>query len=331
LIAVGGFHEHAHTMFSFTEMFWHCFVKRCCDELELERVKEVTQDLQHNNYSHHQNFHHVATIAAVSFLMQDVTDPPPSMFVADPARYLANVQNATGIVLLKYLMYAGFPTLQWQRSARNGRGQMVKKLFAYSFHVYRSAAHKPVCVQIALLALLGFCCALPALQTVLLATVSISLLGKPSCNVYVDRLVEMINKLQQGTKRSCNAASFGAAIDMTTLLRAWLHVKHAYQASETGFSETDDPITPSMLVQARILQNLFRQKCGTDLTVATLNNELWHTGHGVPLAGEPWKQRRPWELIERVESGKTGGKGGRRAETARHFAQRFIFEHFFRY
>ncbi len=36
LIGVGGFHEHAHAMFAYTEMFNDCFVRACLDFLEIE-------------------------------------------------------------------------------------------------------------------------------------------------------------------------------------------------------------------------------------------------------------------------------------------------------
>jgi hypothetical protein len=38
LIVPGGFHEHAHAMFAYTELFNECFVRFCLDELEIERV-----------------------------------------------------------------------------------------------------------------------------------------------------------------------------------------------------------------------------------------------------------------------------------------------------
>ena len=45
LIAVGGFHEHAHTMFAFTEMFYSCFFSFCLQTMQIERVRRVTMDL----------------------------------------------------------------------------------------------------------------------------------------------------------------------------------------------------------------------------------------------------------------------------------------------
>jgi hypothetical protein len=67
------------------------------------------------------------------------------------------IESAGGIVLFQYLHYAGFPILQWQCAARDADGVKLKKLFAYSQHyLFRSVAHKPVCVQVSLIALLGF-------------------------------------------------------------------------------------------------------------------------------------------------------------------------------
>ena len=116
--------------------------------------------------------------------MQDVVEPRPSLLLRSPELYLQQVESATGIVLIKYLQYAGFPILQWQRAAREGDGLKLKKLFAYSHQLFRSVSHKPVCAQISLIALLSFCCALPALQNVLLVTVSLSLLGRVGGNMY---------------------------------------------------------------------------------------------------------------------------------------------------
>jgi hypothetical protein len=158
LIAAGGFHEHAHSMFAHTELWFDALVCYCLDELEIERVVKVTQNLEHNAYSHHQNAHHVIVIAAVSYLLQDVQRPSPRVFLRDPDVYLSQVQTAGGEVLVRYLRHAGFPILQWQRAARDGDGRKVKMLFAHSFHAFRTV-HKPVCAQVVLIGLLGFCCA----------------------------------------------------------------------------------------------------------------------------------------------------------------------------
>ena len=183
------------------EMFWECLVCWALSIVHITKVFKVTKDLEHNNYAHVQQAHHTITIAIISYLLQDVAEPPPALLLRSPELYLQQVESATGVVLVRYLQYAGFPILQWQRAAREGDGLKLKKLFAYSHHLFRSVSHKPVCAQISLIALLSFCCALPALQNVLLATVSLSLLGRLGGNMYIDRVLEYINKVQQGTKR----------------------------------------------------------------------------------------------------------------------------------
>ena len=332
LIVVGGFHEHAHFMFAITEAFWKCLLYTCyVTVLGLENIREITNNLEHNAYAHHQNGHHVVTIAVVSFLLQDVQYPPPSLLLRDLDLYEEKVNSASAIVLLRYLRHGGFPTLQWQRAAREGNGAKVKKLFAYSFHVCRSVAHKPVCVQILLIGLLGYCCAHPELQTMLHATVSLSLLGRIGSNMYMDRLLEYINKIQQGSQRSANAASFGRALDLTSLLRAMLHVRHTFQATELGGADSDDPITPSMLVQARLLQDYFLATLGNDLTKHDANNHFWHTGHAVPLGSGDYRTRQPWIWIERVQAGRSAGKKRARCERWDTHALRFVMDHFFPY
>jgi hypothetical protein len=329
VIAVGGFHEHAHTMFGLNEMFWCCLVCWCLSVMRITKVFEVTKDLEHNNYSHVQQAHHAITIAIVAYLIQDVISPPPSLLFRSPELYLQQCHSATAVVLIRYLQYVGFPILQWQRASREGDGGKLKKLFAYSHHLFRSACHKPVCAQISLIALLSFCCTLPAIQDVLLATVSLSLLGRVGSNMYTDRLLEYVNKIQQGSKKSASAASFGKALDFTTLLRAQMHVRHAFQAAETGSADSDDPVTENMLRMARMLQDAFVRTLGRDLTILDPNNHCWHTGNSVPLYTGDFRYRRPWEFYERVQSARTCGKHRSRHETWFAYAERFVHEHFF--
>ena len=329
LIGVGGFHEHAHSMFAMNEMFWECLVCWCLVIVNITKVFKVTKDLEHNNYAHVQQAHHVITIAIVSYLLQDVVEPRPSLLLRSPELYLQQVESATGIVLVRYLQYAGFPILQWQRAAREGDGLKLKKLFAYSHHLFRSVSHKPVCAQISLIALLSFCCALPALQNVLLVTVSLSLLGRLGGNMYIDRVLEYINKVQQGTKRSAHAASFGRALDMTTLLRAMLHVRHAFQAAETGKVESDDGISPSMLIMARLLQDELVRVLGRDLSLLDPYIRTWHTGNPVRMDTGDHRTRMPWETPDRVARGRNAGKWRSRNETWIAYATRYVQEHFF--
>ena len=317
-------------MFAVTEGWWLTLLYTLfVVVLKLENIREITHNLEHNAYAHHQQGHHTATLGIVAFLIQDVVQPPPALLLQSLEDYTDQVHHAGGIVILMYLRYGGFPIVQWQRTAREGNGEKLKKLFAYSFHVCRSLAHKPVCVQILLIGLLGFCCALPALQAVLLATTSLSLLGRLGSNIYCDRLLEYINKIQQGTKRSSNAASFARAMDLTSLLRVMLHVRHAFQNAEKGASESDNVVSLSTLRQARIVQDYLVATLGRDLTIHNANNPHWHTGNAVPLDGGDYRQRMPWVYYERVQTARSAGKGKANAEEWQRFTLRFVFDRFF--
>ena len=129
--------------------------------------------------------------------------------------------------------------------------------------------------------------------------------------------------------RSSHAASFGRALDMTTLLRVLLHVRHAFEAEEKGAAPSDDPVTPAMMVQARVLQDAFLQLLGRDLTVYDPYNRLHHTGNPVPLHAGEFKSRRPWEWLWRVADGRSNGKLRGRSETWQGFALRMVYDHFF--
>jgi len=147
--------------------------------------------------------------------------------------------------------------------------------------------------------------------------------------MYTDRLLEYVNKIQQGGKRSASAASFSKALDFTTLLRAQMHVRHAFQAAETGAVESDDEVSENTLRMARMLQDAFVRIIGRDLTIDDPNNHCWHTGNSVPLHTGDFRYRRPWEWYERVQSARSCGKHRSRHETWQVYAQRFVQDHFF--
>ena len=149
--------------------------------------------------------------------------------------------------------------------------------------------------------------------------------------MYIDRLVEYLNKIQQGTKKSAHASSFGRAMDLTRLLPALLHVRHAFQNHETGIPEASDPITDAMLVSARLLQNKILEAVGRDLTIPTTHNVCWHTGIPVPLHTNAYRSRCPHELLWRVMFGRVAGVGRARLEHWCDFARRMITRHFFPY
>ena len=212
--------------------------------------------------------------------------------------------------------------MQWQRSARNICSTRFIQVLAYSCHIYRSVAHKPVAAQIALLGLLSLCCTLPAIQKCVFATMCVTLLG--ANYMFIDRFVEYLNKLQGEHMQSAHAASFGAAFDVTTLLPAILHVRHAFEAHETGHPNGSEPVTTAMLIAARKLQNEILQICGRDLTILTTHNEFWHTGVPVNCSTGDYRVRRPPEYVRKVQRGAVAGKGRSRREHWRDYVMRFV-------
>ena len=192
---------------------------------------------------------------------------------------------------------------------------------------YRSVAHKPVAAQIALLGLLSMCCTLRAIQEAVFATMCVTMLGNNF--MFIDRFVEYCNKLQGEYMQSAHAASFGAAFDVTTLLPAILHMRHAFEAHETGLPEGSEPVTTAMLIAARKLQNELLRICGRDLTIATTHNEFHHTGTPVNCDTGDYRVRRPPEWMRKVQRGAVAGKGRTRRESWLVYVLRMVHEHFF--
>ena len=211
-----------------------------------------------------------------------------------------------------FLKNVGFVASVFLRVGRAGGGPTIRKLNAVAFHVFRSVAHKIASVQIALIALLGYCCAHPKLQDMLFKTCSVSLLGNAGRLVFIDRLVENINFLQQ--KRMNAFTGFEKALHHTDLLKPMLHVDHAFEEAESSTHRSDDHFSKSMVFEARKLQNMFVRLLGTDLTVDDNSNPFWHTGIPTDIDSGDYRERRPWEWIWRTASGSSKGKGRAKAE-----------------
>ena len=148
---------------------------------------------------------------------------------------------------------------------------------------------------------------------------------------FIDRFVEYVNKIQGEYMQSAHAASFGSSVDMTPLLPAILHVRHAFESHETGHPQGSEPVTTAMLIAARKLQNELLQVCGRDLTIPTTHNSFWHTGTPVNCSTGDYRVRRPSEFLQKVQRGAVAGKGRSRQEHWRDYATRMVLGHFFPY
>ena len=259
------------------------------------------------------------------FILQDVTDPPPALFLSNPQAYLHQVHSASGIVLFWFLRVAGIPALQWQKDGRDGAGEMCGVLHALMLHACRCWGNKPNCVLTSLLALMSYFCTHSKISAVVLAFSSVSLLGH--VGMHIDRLLEYINLLQQ--KRMSTFQGFDNNLHHTELLQPMIHVDHAYQEARKGHTPTETPITNSMIFQTRAVQDLCVRLCGTDLTVRDPLNRFWYTGNAVRLEGGDYRWRKPWEWLRRVAAGLSAGCGRARAETAEAYVRNVFANHMF--
>jgi len=339
LIGCGFFHHLAHLMFSLNQMFWLCFLKACAGHLGREKVYHRMKNLEHDNWKHVCTFFQVVTVAVTAYITQDVTDPPPELFLADPEAYAARVNHAGGIVMLHFLKYVGYPLSVWQRAQRAGDGERVCRLLPYSFHIFRSVAHKVQSVQIVLITLVGLYCAHPKLQFLLMASCSLSVLGRKGRNMFFDRFLEYVHLLQQ--KRMNSFTGFDTGLHFSNLLKPMIHIDHAWQAHaprphprpclygraahahaqptlcaprvhvqaaiNAGREPHEEVMTLSMLIEARKLQDWFVTMSGTDLTQDQDENPYWHTGNPTRLDGGDYRERMPWLWVWRTAFGRVAG------------------------
>jgi hypothetical protein len=90
-------------LFGGNEMFHHCFTHWCAGVLQRDKIHGIQQDLEHNALSNHQEFMSEIYVAITAFLLQNVTNPPPELWISDPKKYTKRVEHEGAKVLLKYV------------------------------------------------------------------------------------------------------------------------------------------------------------------------------------------------------------------------------------
>lgn len=91
-----------------------------------------------------------------------------------------------------------------------------------------------------------------------------------------------------------------------------------------GAAKTDDPMTKSMIFQARLLQDMFLAKLGGDWTRVDDTNPFWYTGTATPMSQGDFRYRTPWEWVHRVAQGLSRGHGRVHSESWHAYAAAFI-------
>ena len=175
----GPFHNHAHANFALVETWYKPYLCWVAELLGRTRICEIQQTLDKNEYLIWQEFLTEVTVGTLGYLLLDVEKPPAKSYLRNPKSYTALVQAATGKVLLKYLKYAGFPSLGHLYCARASDSPGSRGLYAYDFHVFRSTAHKPNRVSYTLQQLATYESVHPKLRPVYDALHSVSPLGRP--------------------------------------------------------------------------------------------------------------------------------------------------------
>ena len=304
--AQGYFHAFTHMTFCINEGFWKVCLCTFARWLHKEKqIYEQMKDLEHDNAKHALDFHRVVTAAILCYMELHVTDPPPALFRTDPRAYIARVNHQGGVVLMMYLLHGGVPILSYQRAIRKGNGKRCAEMMAYSVHLQRSLAFKVKSVLINLFCLLGATCTHPKVQQVIELCGFISLFGD---NLFAyDRFIEYVNRLQ--INRSTAYRGYDSQLHFTAYLKPLVHIDAAWQEVDGAGHNLDDGIPTYLYNDVDQLVRKLVATLGTDLTVLSAGNSLWHTGNPVPINGGDYRERRPWLWIWEVAFGRATGKG----------------------
>ena len=103
-----------------------------------------------------------------------------------------------------------------------------------------------------------------------------------------------------------------------------LHADHAYEEAVHGAAKTDDPMTRSMVFQARLLQDMFLAKLGSDWTRIDDTNTFWYTGSAASMDTGDFRYHMPWVWWRRVAHGLSRGFGRVHCESWHAYASAFI-------
>lgn len=265
------------------------------------------KDLQHDNARHVVDFHRVNAAAIMCYLLLDVKHPSPKLLLRDTRLYISLVRHAGGTTLLMYLVFAAIPVLTFQYATRAADGRTLTRCMAFAFHCHRSLAEKFKSVLIAATTLMGYACLHPKLVPVVEQMSCISLLGK--IWMAFDRFLEYINLLQ--IKRGTAFRSFDSQLHFTEYLKPLVHVDAAWKEANGG-TGIDDGIPSFLLNDVSEMRRKLVATLGDDLTIVEPNNALWHTGNPVPLDGDDYRERKPWEYLWQVAYGNSAGRGRKR-------------------
>ena len=190
------------------------------------------KDLTHDTHMHTLQFLSAVTVSIIVYLQRHVTNPPPDLFLQNPALYASQVENAGGAVLVQFLRHAGLPPIMFQCASRAMDSTLMDDLHCLAIHVFR-AAHKTSSSEISLLHLVSCFGVHPELQQYVRDSAFCSLLGKIGASIPVDRAMEVGNFFQ---KLRAVGRSILQAMAFTSLLPALMHIHHRGRHMQANLS-----------------------------------------------------------------------------------------------
>ena len=80
---------------------------------------------------------------------------------------------------------------------------------------------------------------------------------------------------------------------------------------------------------SQIRRKLVELVATDDLVTVEVGNKTWHTGNAVPLysGNGDYRERVPWEYVEKVEEGTATGRGRAERMSAKNWIREWIQDH----
>ena len=329
LIIGGQFHCFGHFMFAGQEAYHDCFTGYFATKLHKDKVPKMIPNFENDSYMHVLAHHLEITIGSLTFLIHDVKDPPPELFISNPAMYESLIRKAGGMVIFKYLQNVGIPELHWLLAGRKADGQINEDLHCHAFHMNRATTHKVNCVMISILSILSTCATHPVLSDIVKACSAFSPTGKEGSLMYGDRYAEFLNNVQGD--RDGKFAAFETGLHYTEDLVAMMHVELMFRATQVGEADVYDPVRQSTLNAAELIRQDLLAKLSQDLTIDDDKNPFFHTGNPVKLSSGSARTHQPWKDVRDVAYGRVAGKGRVIQETWNAYLDRTLNDKMFPY
>ena len=321
----GHFHARGHFGFAINEGFHDTKYGRTKALLSKDKVPKHIPNFENDSYLHCTTHIREDFIGTLAYFLLHVVQPPPQLLLDDPISYVAQIKSAGGLAAFESMRYSGIPMTQYQMAVRAEDGEKACELEAYSFHVCRALAHKPVEARVLLLSLISSQATHPKISTIVKQTAFFNWFGRPCSSIDGDRAMENVNRMQD--ERRGKFAAFERALEFTPALAAFAHVNEALDLADNGESAACDPLRASTINAANVVCEDLVERLGTDLTISDDTNKIFHTGGAPKTVGSTANlSHRPEDFIWRVAAGTSIGAGRGRPESSDAFIDRFLHE-----